>query len=155
MGVGLGFPTPFANLCAKARKTTPQSTSRPPSSAPKIVFSIVIVTRVGLSGWTIGTMNSNNLRCKLFRQSPTEYPSLGSTWCMKRPSWYPSIRFDSSESRRCPSTAWRSTTAIGPGSSRRICWSTPIAPAHARAPPSSMPMGAPAVRRTASTLSLV
>ena len=94
MGVGLGFPTPFANLCAMSRKTTPQLTSLPPSSAPKMVFPIVIVTRVGLSGWTIRTRNSSNRRCRLTRQSLTEYSSLGSTWCINLPSWWPSIRLD-------------------------------------------------------------
>ena len=94
MGVGLGFPTPYANLCAMSRKTTPQSTSLPPSSAPKMVLPIVIVTRVGLFGWTIGTRNSSSRRCRLTRQSLTEYPSLGSTWCINLPSWWPSIRLD-------------------------------------------------------------
>ena len=94
MGVGLGFPTPFANLCAMSRKTTPQSTSLPPSSAPKMVLPIVIVTRVGLSGWTIGTRNSSSRRCRLIQQLLTEYPSLGSTWCINLPSWWPSIRLD-------------------------------------------------------------
>ena len=94
MGVGLGFPTSFANLCTIFRKMSPQSTSLPPSSAPKMVLPIVIVTRVGLSGWTIGTMNSSNRRCRSTRQSSTEYPSLGSTWCMNLPSWWPSIRLD-------------------------------------------------------------
>ena len=60
MGVGLGFPTPFANLYAMSWKTTPHSTSLPLSSAPKMELLIVIVTRVGLSGWTIGTMNSSS-----------------------------------------------------------------------------------------------
>ena len=82
MGVALGFPTPFANLCAMSRKTTLQSTSLPPSSAPKMVLPIVIVTRVGLSGWTIGTRNSSSRQCRSTRQSHTEYPSLGSTWCI-------------------------------------------------------------------------
>ena len=94
MGVGLGFPTPFANLCAMSRKTTPQSTSLPLPSAPKMVLLIVIVTRVGLSGWTIGTRNSSSRRCRLTRQSLTEYPSLGSTWCINLPSWWPSIWLD-------------------------------------------------------------
>ena len=98
MGVGLGFPTPFANLCAMSRKTTPQSTSLPPSSASKKVLPIVIVTRVGLSGWTIGTMNSSSCQCWSTRQSLTEYPSLGSTWCINLPSWWPSIRLDNPDS---------------------------------------------------------
>ena len=94
MGMGLGFPTPFANLCAMSRKTTPQSTSLLPSSTPKMVFPIVIVTWVGLSGWTIGTRNSSSRRCRSTRQSLTEYPSLESTWCINLPSWWPSIRLD-------------------------------------------------------------
>ena len=97
MGVGLDFPTPFANHCAMSQRMTLQSTSLLPSSVPKRVFPIVIVTRVGLSGWTIGTKNSRSLCCRSFRQSPTEYPSLGSTWCLKRPSWWPSIRLDNPE----------------------------------------------------------
>ena len=94
MGVGLGFPTPFANLCAMSRKTTPQSTSLPPSSAPKMVFPIVIVTQVGLSGWMIGTRNSSSRQCRSTRQFLTEYPSLGSTWCINLPSRWSSIRLD-------------------------------------------------------------
>ena len=94
MGVGLGFPTPFANLYAMSRKTTPQSTSLPPSSAPKMVLQIVIVTQVGLSRWTIGTINFSSRRCRSTRQSLTEYSSLGSTWCINLPLWWPSIRLD-------------------------------------------------------------
>ena len=94
MGVGLGFPTPFANLYAMSRKTTPQSTSLPPSNAPKMVLPIMIVTQVGLSGWTIRTRNSSSHRCRSTRQSLTEYPSLGSTWCINLPSWWLSIRLD-------------------------------------------------------------
>ena len=94
MGVGLGFPTPFSNLCTMSRKTTPQSTSLPPSNAPKMVLPIMIVTQVGLSGWMIGTRNSSSRRCPSIRQSLTEYPSLGSTWCINLPSWWPSIRLD-------------------------------------------------------------
>ena len=97
MGVGLGFPTPFASLCNISRKTTPQSTSFPPSNAPKIVFPIVIVTRVGLFVWTIGIKNSSSHRCRSTRQSLTEYPSLGSTWCINLPSWWPSVRLDNPE----------------------------------------------------------
>ena len=92
--MGLGFPTPFANLCAMSRKMTLQSTSLPPSSAPKMVLPIVVVTRVGLSGWTIRTRNSSIHRCRSTRQLLTEYPSLGSTWCINLPSWWPSIRLD-------------------------------------------------------------
>ena len=94
MGVGLGFPTPFANLYAMSWKTTPQSTSLPPSSALKMVLPIVIITQVSLSGWTIGTRNSSSRRCRSTRQSLTEYPSLGSTWCINLSSWWPSIRLD-------------------------------------------------------------
>ena len=61
---------------------------------PKMVLPIVIVTQVGLSGWTIGTRNSSSHRCRSTRQSLTEYPSLGSTWCINLPSWWPSIRLD-------------------------------------------------------------
>ena len=94
MGVGLGFPTPFANLCAMSRKTTLHSTSLPPSSAPKMVLPIMIITRVSLSGWTIGSINSSSCRCRSTRQSLTEYLSFGSTWCINLPSWWPSIRLD-------------------------------------------------------------
>ena len=97
MGVDLGFPTPFASRCAISRKTTPQSTSLPLSSAPKMVFPIVIITRVGLSGWTIGTKNSRSRRCRSFWQSPTEYPSLGLTWYINLPLWWPSIQLDNPE----------------------------------------------------------
>ena len=59
-----------------------------------MVLPIVIVTWVGLSGWTIGTRNSSSRRCQSTWQSLTEYPSLGSNWCINLPSWWPSIRLD-------------------------------------------------------------
>ena len=159
MGVGLGFPTPFANLCAMSQKTTPQSTSLPPPSVPKMVLPIVIVTRVGLSGWTIGTINSSSRRCWSTRQSLTEYPSLGSTWCINLPSWWPSIRLDNPDPPLGSRYVSRHRSAVPRaggdlGSCRRICSAAPVATTPGPAAPSSAPMGDLAALRTSFVPSL-
>ena len=79
MGVGFDLPAPPTNRLTSYVKILAQYTDLSPLRAPNIVLSKVRVTRVGLSGCTMGTRNSRTLRFRASLHSLTGNPSLGST----------------------------------------------------------------------------
>ena len=79
MEVGFDLPAPPTNRLTSSAKIFAQSTSLSPLMAPKIVFSKVQITWVGLSGCTTGTRNSRSLRSRASLHYLTGNPSLGST----------------------------------------------------------------------------
>ena len=107
MGVGLVLLASPTSRLTSSMKIIAQSIGLSPLITPKMVFPIVRVTRVGLSGCTIGTKNSSSLRSLGSLHSLTGKPSLGSASLRNLPSIYWSVRL-----AMPPPPGWKSYTSL-------------------------------------------
>ena len=107
MGVILDLPAPPTCRLTSSMKIMAKSTGLSPLIAPRMVFPIVRVTRVGLSGCTIGTKNSKSLRSLGSLHSLTGKPSLGSASLRNLPLIYWSVRL-----AMPPLPGWKSYTSL-------------------------------------------